>query len=62
MTVFAEVENLDHSIHKVWNLLDKKYGAIHKFIYSVLSDIKELPLRKYISSLQEMQGGLSLFF
>ena len=53
-SVRREIENIDHSIDSIWNRLDEKYGAVHKLIDCVLSDIKGLPNCKDSSSSLEM--------
>lgn len=42
-SVRREVENIDHDIDAVWARLDEKYGAVHKLVDCILSDIKNLP-------------------
>jgi hypothetical protein len=42
-SVRREVENIDHNIDTMWSRLDEKYGAVHKLIDCILSDIKNLP-------------------
>ena len=42
-SVCREVENIDHNLDAMWKRLDKKYGAVHKLIDCILSDIKNMP-------------------
>lgn len=42
-SVRCEVENIDQDIKVMWERLDEKYGATHKLVDCILSDVKGLP-------------------
>ena len=53
-SVRREVENYDHDISAMWKRLDSKYGTVQKQIDLIMSDFKNLPACKDLSSTLHM--------